>query len=129
MRKLASDTSNQTTNISERMNQLVAAAERSRVAVEESRLEMANALESSEVVKLTFSDIESAVAHIQTRVEQVTIATEEQESATEYVSSSIARISEQGQQTKMQLESMVGSSKQVSSIAANQQAMLHKYAI
>lgn len=129
VRKLASDTSNQTTNIRERMNQLVAAAERSRVAVEESRLEMANALESSEVVKLTFSDIESAVAHIQTRVEQVTIATEEQESATEYVSSSIARISEQGQQTKMQLESMVGSSKQVSSIAANQQAMLHKYAI
>ncbi|MGD8230359.1 methyl-accepting chemotaxis protein [Vibrio sp. TRT 1302] len=129
VRKLASDTSNQTTNIRERMNQLVAAAERSRLAVEESRQEMNNALESSEVVKSTFNDIEAAVTHIQTRVEQVTIATEEQERATEHVSSSISLISEQGQQTKMQLESMVESSQQVAGIAGNQQAMLHKYSI
>lgn len=129
VRKLASDTSNQTTNIRERMNQLVAAAERSRVAVEESRQEMVNALESSEVVKSTFNDIEAAVTHIRTRVEQVSIATEEQERATEHVSSSIARISQQGQQTKLQLESMVESSQQVSGIAGNQQAMLHKYSI
>lgn len=129
VRKLASDTSNQTTNIRERMNQLVAAAERSRLAVEESRQEMNNALESSEVVKSTFNDIEAAVTHIQTRVEQVTIATEEQERATEHVSSSISLISEQGQQTKMQLESMVESSQQVAGIAGNQQSMLHKYSI
>ncbi|MGD8116795.1 methyl-accepting chemotaxis protein [Vibrio sp. TRT 29B02] len=129
VRKLASDTSNQTTNIRERMNQLVAAAERSRLAVEESRQEMNNALESSEVVKSTFNDIEAAVTHIQTRVEQVTIATEEQERATEHVSSSISLISEQGQQTKMQLESMVESSQQVAGIAGNQQAMLHKYSV
>ncbi|MGY5538655.1 methyl-accepting chemotaxis protein [Vibrio brasiliensis] len=129
VRKLASDTSNQTTNIRERMNQLVAAAERSRLAVEESRQEMNNALESSEVVKSTFNDIEAAVTHIQTRVEQVTIATEEQERATEHVSSSISLISEQGQQTKMQLESMVESSQQVAGIAGNQQAMLHKYLV
>lgn len=129
VRKLASDTSNQTTNIRERMNQLVAAAERSRLAVEESRQEMNNALESSEVVKFTFNDIEAAVTHIQTRVEQVTIATEEQERATEHVSSSISLISEQGQQTKMQLESMVESSQQVAGIAGNQQAMLHKYSV
>ncbi|MGD8120226.1 methyl-accepting chemotaxis protein [Vibrio sp. TRT 2004] len=129
VRKLASDTSNQTTNIRERMNQLVAAAERSRLAVEESRQEMNNALESSEVVKSTFNDIEAAVTHIQARVEQVTIATEEQERATEHVSSSISLISEQGQQTKMQLESMVESSQQVAGIAGNQQAMLHKYSV
>lgn len=129
VRKLASDTSNQTTNIRDRMNQLVAAAERSRVAVEESRQEMVNALESSEVVRATFEDIETAVTHIRTRVEQVSIATEEQERATEHVSNAITRVSEQGDQTKMQLESMVESSQQVAGIAGEQQAMLHKYRV
>ncbi|MEX0334121.1 methyl-accepting chemotaxis protein, partial [Vibrio tubiashii] len=129
VRKLASDTSNQTTNIRDRMNQLVGAAERSRVAVEESRQEMANALESSELVKTTFADIETAVEHIKARVEQVTVATEEQERATAHVSESITRVSEQGEHTKLQLESMVESSEQVAEIAGHQQAMLHKYVV
>ncbi|KJY81529.1 chemotaxis protein [Vibrio galatheae] len=129
VRKLASDTSTQTTQIRDRMNQLVGAAERSRVAVEESRLEMANALQSSEQVKATFVNIETAVEHIKARVEQVSVATEEQERATAHVSESITRVSEQGEQTKLQLESMVESSEQVADIAGHQQAMLHKYVV
>jgi len=129
VRKLASDTSNQTTNIRDRMNQLVGAAERSRVAVEESRQEMANALESSVLVKTTFADIETAVEHIKARVEQVSVATEEQERATAHVSESITRVSEQGGNTKLQLESMVENSQQVAEIAGQQQSMLHKYAV
>ncbi len=129
VRKLASDTSNQTTNISDRMNQLVNAAERSKVAVAESRQEMANAIESSELVKATFVDIETAVEHIKARVEQVSVATEEQERATAHVSESIARVSEQGDHSMLQLESMVESSEQVAEIAGHQQAMLHKYAV
>ncbi|MEF1291608.1 methyl-accepting chemotaxis protein [Vibrio sp. M260118] len=129
VRKLASDTSNQTTNISDRMNQLVNAAERSKVAVAESRQEMANAIESSELVKATFVDIETAVEHIRARVEQVSVATEEQERATAHVSESIARVSEQGDHSILQLESMVESSEQVAEIAGHQQAMLHKYAV
>jgi len=129
VRKLASDTSNQTTSIRDRMNQLVSAAERSRVAVEESRQEMTNALESSELVKATFADIETAVDHIKARVEQISVATEEQERATAHVSESITHVSEQGEHTKLQLESVVESSQQVANIAGNQQAMLHKYAV
>ncbi|UPQ89214.1 methyl-accepting chemotaxis protein [Vibrio sinaloensis] len=129
VRKLASDTSSQTSSIRDRMNQLVAAAERSRVAVAESRQEMSNALESSDMVKSTFADIETAVTHIRTRVEQVSVATEQQQSATAHVSESITRVSDQGQQTKRQLESMVENSHQVATIAGDQQAMLHKYAL
>ena len=129
VRKLASDTSSQTMSIRERMNQLVAAAERSRVAVEESRQEMSNALDSSELVKSTFVDIETAVMHIRSRVEQISVATEQQQSATAYVSESITRVSDQGTQTKLQLESMVESSEQVADIAGHQQAMLHKYVV
>lgn len=129
VRKLASDTSSQTMSIRERMNQLVAAAERSRMAVDESRQEMANALDSSELVKSTFVDIETAVMHIRNRVEQISVATEQQQSATAYVSESITRVSDQGTQTKLQLESMVESSEQVADIAGHQQAMLHKYVV
>ncbi|MEL7291062.1 MAG: methyl-accepting chemotaxis protein [Pseudomonadota bacterium] len=129
VRKLASDTSSQTSSIRDRMNQLVSAAERSRVAVAESRQEMSNALESSDMVKSTFADIETAVTHIRSRVEQVSVATEQQQSATAHVSESITRVSDQGQQTKQQLESMVENSHQVASIAGDQQAMLHKYAL
>ncbi|HIF8984094.1 TPA: methyl-accepting chemotaxis protein, partial [Vibrio cholerae] len=78
VRKLASDTSKQTTNIRDMMNELVTAASKSRQAVDESRKEMVTALQSSEEVKSTFMQIERAVAHIRTRVEQITQATEEQ---------------------------------------------------
>lgn len=70
VRKLASDTSKQTTNIRDMMNELVTAASKSRQAVDESRKEMVTALQSSEEVKSTFMQIERAVAHIRTRVEQ-----------------------------------------------------------
>lgn len=127
VRKLASDTSQQTSNIRDRMSELVAAAEKSRSAVSASREEMTFALESSEQVKSTFENIEKAVNQIRLRVEQITVATEEQERATADVSQSIAHVSEQGEQTKLQLESMVENSEQVSEIAGHQQAMLHKY--
>lgn len=127
VRKLASDTSKQTTNIRDMMNELVNAATKSRQAVEESRKEMVSALQSSEAVKSTFMQIESAVSHIRTRVALITDATEEQKRATTDVSQAVAQISEQGQETKRQLDAMLESAEQVASIAGHQQAMLHKY--
>ncbi|USD31238.1 MULTISPECIES: methyl-accepting chemotaxis protein [Vibrio] len=129
VRKLASDTSQQTSNIRDRMSELVAAAEKSRSAVSASREEMTFALESSEQVKSTFENIEKAVNQIRLRVEQITVATEEQERATADVSQSITHVSDQGEQTKLQLESMVENSEQVADIAGHQQSMLHKYKI
>ncbi|HBC2129396.1 methyl-accepting chemotaxis protein [Vibrio cholerae] len=127
VRKLASDTSEQTTNIRDMMNELVNAASKSRQAVDESRKEMVTALQSSEEVKSTFMQIERAVAHIRTRVEQITQATEEQKRATADVNKAVAQISEQGQETKRQLDAMLESAEQVAEIAGHQQAMLHKY--
>ncbi|MFN1647481.1 methyl-accepting chemotaxis protein [Vibrio rotiferianus] len=127
VRKLASGTSQQTTNIREMMKELVAAAEGSRKAVIDSREEMARALQSSDDVKIVFSDINVAVKHIQQRIEQISVATEEQDRATADVSRSITRISEQGELTKLRLDSMVENSEQVAEIAGHQQAMLHKY--
>ncbi|MBH9738993.1 methyl-accepting chemotaxis protein [Vibrio navarrensis] len=127
VRKLASDTSKQTSNISEMMNELISAAEKSRQSVDESRKGMAEALAASSEVKVAFSDIEIAVGHIRERVEQITLSTEEQQRATSEVSRSIAHVSEQGDQTRQQLESMVESSQQVADIAGQQQEMLHKY--
>jgi len=129
VRKLASDTSQQTTNIRDMMNELVNAADKSRVAVAESRKEMSSALQTSNDVKETFEDIALAVEQIRGRVEQIMVATEEQERATADVSRSISRVSERGENTKYQIESMVESSQQVAQIAGNQQAMLHKYVL
>ncbi|WP_440888508.1 methyl-accepting chemotaxis protein [Vibrio sp. WZ-1] len=127
VRKLASGTSQQTTNIREMMKELVAAAEGSRRAVIDSREEMTRALQSSDDVKIVFSNINVAVKHIQQRIEQISVATEEQDRATADVSRSITRISEQGELTKLRLDSMVENSEQVAEIAGHQQAMLHKY--
>ena len=127
VRKLASGTSQQTTNIRQMMKELVAAAEGSRKAVIDSREEMTRALQSSDDVKIVFSDINVAVKHIQQRIEQISVATEEQDRATADVSRSITRISEQGELTKLRLDSMVENSEQVAEIAGHQQAMLHKY--
>ncbi|MEZ9438713.1 methyl-accepting chemotaxis protein [Vibrio atlanticus] len=129
VRKLASDTSQQTTNIRNMMNELVAAADRSRASVTESRNEMANALETSDDVKQAFEKIEVAVSQIKGRVEQIMVATEQQARATVDVTHSITRVSEQGEDTKLQLESMIESSEQVGEIAGHQQAMLHKYVL
>ncbi|WKY56758.1 methyl-accepting chemotaxis protein [Vibrio sp. SNU_ST1] len=129
VRKLASDTSQQTTNIRNMMNELVAAADRSRASVTESRNEMANALDTSGDVKQAFEKIEVAVSQIKGRVEQIMVATEQQARATVDVTHSITRVSEQGESTKLQLESMIESSEQVAEIAGHQQAMLHKYVL
>ncbi|WP_165311405.1 methyl-accepting chemotaxis protein [Vibrio ziniensis] len=129
VRKLAKDTTQQTGSIRDMMSQLQASAAKSRQAVLESRNEMVSALQSSDEVKLTFADIESAVTHIRARVEQISVATEEQERATADVSRSIVQISDQATQTKLQLESMVDSSQQVANIAGQQKAMLAKYAL
>lgn len=129
VRKLASDTSQQTTNIREMMNELVSAADKSRTSVTESRKEMASALQTSGDVQQAFGQIEYAVEQIRGRVEQIMVATEEQARATTDVTSSITRISDQGELTKHQLESMVGSSQQVAQIAGNQQVLLHKYVL
>ncbi|PTO83058.1 methyl-accepting chemotaxis protein [Vibrio splendidus] len=129
VRKLASGTSQQTTNIRNMMNELVAAADRSRASVTESRSEMANALETSGDVKQAFEKIEFAVNQIKGRVEQIMVATEQQARATVDVTHSITRVSEQGENTKLQLESMIESSEQVGEIAGHQQAMLHKYVL
>ncbi|MEZ8289084.1 methyl-accepting chemotaxis protein [Vibrio sp. 10N.237.312.B06] len=129
VRKLASGTSQQTTNIRNMMNELVAAADRSRASVTESRNEMANALETSGDVKQAFEKIEVAVSQIKGRVEQIMVATEQQARATVDVTHSITRVSEQGENTKLQLESMIESSEQVGEIAGHQQAMLHKYVL
>ncbi len=129
VRKLAKDTTQQTGSIRNMMSQLQASAAKSRQAVLESRNEMVSALQSSDEVKLTFADIESAVTHIRARVEQISVATEEQERATADVSRSIVQISDQATQTKHQLESMVDSSQQVASIAGQQKAMLDKYCL
>ena len=129
VRKLASGTSQQTTNIRSMMNELVAAADRSRASVTESRSEMANALQTSGDVRQAFEKIEFAVSQIKGRVEQIMVATEEQARATVDVTHSITRVSEQGENTKLQLESMIESSEQVGEIAGHQQAMLHKYVL
>jgi methyl-accepting chemotaxis protein len=129
VRKLASGTSQQTTNIRNMMNELVAAADRSRMSVSESRSEMANALKTSGDVKQAFEKIDVAVSQIKGRVEQIMVATEQQARATVDVTHSITRVSEQGENTKLQLESMIESSEQVADIAGHQQAMLHKYVL
>ncbi len=127
VRKLAKDTTQQTGSIRTMMSELEASASKSSQAVIESRTEMASALRSSDEVKATFNDIESAVSHIRARIEQVSVATEEQERATADVSRSITHISEQANETKQQLESMVDSSEQVAEIAGVQKSMLDKY--
>ncbi|EHU9455185.1 methyl-accepting chemotaxis protein [Vibrio vulnificus] len=127
VRKLASDTSKQTSNISEMINELTLAADKSRHAVEDSRKGMSQALLSSGEVRCAFSDIERVVQQIRARVEQITHATQEQQRATVDVTRAIAHISDQGEQTRAQLEAMVESSQQVSNIAAKQQEMLHSY--
>lgn len=127
VRKLASDTSEQTTNIRQMMAELMDAAQDSRQSVIESRAEMNHALDSSERVKTSFSDIALSVNHIRERAEQVSVATEEQERATAEVGRAIVHVTDQGEHSNMQLESMVESAEQVADIAGHQQAMLHKY--
>ncbi|WP_406733369.1 methyl-accepting chemotaxis protein [Vibrio scophthalmi] len=127
VRKLARDTSDQTTNIRHNMNELVAAADQSRRAVEGTRKEMVSALESSQQVKSAFNDIEHSVGLIRSRFEQISVATEQQQRATAEVSRAITQVSHQGDDTKTQLEAMLENAQQVAQIAKNQQQMLHKY--
>ncbi|WP_367971368.1 methyl-accepting chemotaxis protein [Vibrio scophthalmi] len=127
VRKLARDTSDQTSNIRHNMNELVAAADQSRLAVEGTRKEMVSALESSQQVKSAFNDIEHSVGLIRSRFEQISVATEQQQRATAEVSRAITQVSHQGDDTKTQLEAMLENAQQVAQIAKDQQQMLHKY--
>lgn len=127
VRKLASDTSNQTTNIREMMEALHSAAATAKQSVTDSRKEMSQAMQSSLDVKETFAKIEASVEAIKQRVEQISVATEQQERSTTDVNNNIQSISELGENTKFQLESMIESAEQVADIAGHQQAMLHKY--
>ncbi len=127
VRKLAQDTSQQTNSIRTRMNELIASAHRSRSSVQSSREEMRYVQQSSESMQQSFDQIRSSVDQIRARVEQITVATEQQERATADVSGSITHISEQSDNTKMQLDAMVESAQQVASSAGHQQSMLNKY--
>ncbi len=127
VRQLASGTSQQTANIREKMADLDKASEKSRQAVTLSRQEMGLAMESSVEVKQTFDGIDDAVKHIRERIEQISVATEEQQRATADVSESIHQVSSLGESTKLKLDTMVKSAEEVADIAGHQQAMLHKY--
>lgn len=127
VRKLAQDTSVQTDSIRKRMAELVESAEQSRKAMEDTRLEMGYALQSSDEVKHAFEDIETSITAIRARFEQIAVATEQQQQATLEVTRHITEVTEQGELSNTQLESMVESSEHVSSIAEDQQSMLHKY--
>ncbi len=88
---------------------------------------MGQALDSGEHMKITFEQIQTSVEQIRARVEQITVATEQQQRATAEVNQSISHISEQSDDTKLQLDAMVESSQQVADIAGRQQNMLQQY--
>ncbi|MDN3679138.1 methyl-accepting chemotaxis protein [Vibrio tapetis subsp. quintayensis] len=129
VRHLASNTSKQTGNIRIMMQSLQSAAHRVKGAVSDSRGEMTHAMQSSEDVKQTFSEIELSIGQIHQRVEQISVAAEEQERTTNEVSENIRHISSQGDRTKLQLETLIASAEEVADIGAQQQAMLNKYAL
>ncbi|SDG93684.1 methyl-accepting chemotaxis protein [Vibrio xiamenensis] len=127
VRKLAQGTSEQTNSIRHSMDELVNSAQKSRLAVQTSRQEMGQALDSGEHMKITFEQIQTSVEQIRARVEQITVATEQQQRATAEVNQSISYISQQSDDTKLQLDAMVESSQQVADIAGRQQNMLQQY--
>lgn len=127
VRKLAQGTSEQTNSIRHSMDELVNSAQKSRLAVHTSRQEMGQALDSGEHMKITFEQIQTSVEQIRARVEQITVATEQQQRATAEVNQSISYISQQSDDTKLQLDAMVESSQQVADIAGRQQNMLQQY--
>ncbi|MDW6004054.1 methyl-accepting chemotaxis protein [Vibrio mangrovi] len=127
VRKLASGTSEQTMNIRGLMAELVSSVNRSRQAVKDSREQMSFALQSGEEVKSSFTSIESSVQEICARIEQISVAAGQQEKATAEVNQSIVLIAEQGHQTALSLQEVVGSAGQVSDIANQQQTMLSQY--
>jgi methyl-accepting chemotaxis protein len=127
VRKLASETSDQTTSIRQLMNELVDSVKHSQKVVNDSRTQMETALDSSEEVKSSFTHIEDSIKGIFERVEQISVATEQQQRATVEVTQSINLIFEQGGQTAQSLAEVVESAEQVSDIANRQQEMLCQY--
>jgi methyl-accepting chemotaxis protein len=127
VRKLASDTTLQTTNIRDRMNQLVKAASASRKSVEESRAEMITALTGSEQVRGAFAHIDTSIHNMSQRVEMIVEATRQQEKATNEVNQSIHLVSEQANETQRSLKQLVQNAEQVSTIASQQKLMLDSY--
>ncbi|MCZ8488542.1 hypothetical protein O9992_18895 [Vibrio lentus] len=80
------------------------------------------------VMLQAFEKIEVAVSQIKGRVEQIMVATEQQARATVDVTYSITRVSEQGEDTKLQRRTMIESSEQVAEISrALTSYKLHKY--
>jgi len=127
VRQLASGTNEQTENIRTMMLKLVKSVNVSQQSVGVSREEMTLATESNKQVKNIFDEIESAVNLLRDRFEQVSVTTEEQERATKDVNTSLNQITEQSARTKLELDSMVKGSKEVSDIIENQKMMLAKY--
>lgn len=129
VRKLATDTTKQTDSIRTMMQTLVNAAQRSKQSVNSLKEEMHIALSSSNQVKAVFKDIEHSVDNIKQRVEQVSLATEEQEQATSDVVRSITMITTLGQETQHHVREMVMNTKTVTQVASDQNTMLEKYTL
>ncbi|OCH21533.1 methyl-accepting chemotaxis protein [Aliivibrio logei] len=127
VRKLAGNTSEQTNNIRNTMQSLLAAAEEAKSAVLISQSEMTLALESSMDVSTTFEQISTTINHISDRVSQVSVATEEQAYAATEVTNNINHINEQGKTIELQLSAFVESTEEVANIASQQQQLLDNY--
>ncbi|WP_413284477.1 methyl-accepting chemotaxis protein [Vibrio sp. MA40-2] len=129
VRKLATGTSIQTENIRKMMAQLVKSVEVSQQSVLNSREEMNHASQSNQQVTQVFADIQHVVDHISNKLEQVSIATDEQEQASKNVNLSLNEINEQGNKTLGHLHSMVKCSQEVSNIVVQQKKILNKYSL
>lgn len=129
VRQLARSTSDQTESIRTIMSDLVTAVKTSYNTAKSCRAEMEQVNCSNVDIDQVFSDIDSAVNQIKDRFEHVSIATEQQEKATQEVHQSLGRITEQSIETKSHIEEMVQQSEQVANIAKYQQTMLSKYTL
>jgi methyl-accepting chemotaxis protein len=127
VRRLASDTSKQTSQISSQMSELVNAAENAQQAVVLSRQEMSNSLKASDEVICSFDAIAQSVKLIAQQIEQISTATVEQEKATSSVNQSIFEIKQKGISAAQNLESMVKVSHRLTLEANQQQQRLEDY--
>lgn len=127
VRRLASDTSMQTSQISSQMSELVNAAENAQQAVVLSRQEMSNSLKASDEVISSFDAIAQSVNLMTQQIKQISTATVEQEKATSSVSQSIFEIKQKGISAAQNLASMVTLSQRLTEEAMQQQQRLEDY--
>jgi methyl-accepting chemotaxis protein len=127
VRRLASDTANQTSLIGSQMAELVRAADKSQHAVLQSRQEMSNSLLANDQIKSAFDAIEQSVNTMAHQIELISTATVEQEKATSSVNQSIGFINEKAKSSAQNLVSMVNVSVQLTTEAKQQQHMLEQY--